>query len=260
MLSLAVVVLLAGCDNNRQGLQTEGIKIGDLAPTGRSGRPVRPRALNTTNIEVLTFELSVENMSRLSDAWKILTTGAIRYNNAAGFAANGLQAGTGQYTDFQKIIAYLDAAGAEKLVVTSLLLSDGQAQVLNLGRLTRKTTVSYIGRNGAIQTTETGSGVLGLQVSARQFSGSREVANVNLVPVISTYTEGLPKELVERLRENDVRISSAGLRVIMKQGDIFMLAPDEYSPDETPAAGRFFTRPGPKPAVIVLLFVCTSIS
>ncbi len=255
-----MLALLAGCEESRQGPQTGGIKIGDLAPTGRSGRPDRPRTLQTTNIEVVSFELPAENISRLDDIWRMLSAGAIRYNSPAGFAANGLRAGTGRYGDYQRITATLDSAGAEKVFNTSLLIPNGQAQILNLGRLARRTNISYIGRNGAIETADTGPGVLGLQVYARQFSGSQDVANVHVMPVISASTEGLPKELADRLRENDVRFYSAGLRVIMKQGDIFLLAPREYSTDDTTAAGRFFSRPGPKPTVIVLLFACTSIS
>ena len=64
----------------------------------------------------------------------------------------------------------------------------------------------------------------------------------------------------ERISENNVWLYSAGFRAITKQGDIFLLAPREYNSDETTAVGRFFTRPGPNPTVIVLLFICTSIS
>jgi hypothetical protein len=190
----------------------------------------------------------------------MLSAGSLRYNNSAGFAANGLQAGAGKYDAYHKIIASLKSAEAKKISTTSLLIPNGQQDVLNIGRLTRKTTISYIGRRGDIESTDAGPGTLGLQVSARQFSGSQPVANVHMVPLISASTDGLPKELAERLRENDLRFYSAGFRAIMKQGDIVLLAPREYNPDETTAAGRFFTKPEPNPTVMVLLFICTSIS
>jgi hypothetical protein len=46
----------------------------------------------------------------------------------------------------------------------------------------------------------------------------------------------------------------------MKPGDFVMLCPREYKPDEITAADRFFTKPGPKPAIRVFLLVCVSIS
>jgi hypothetical protein len=260
ILCLAAVVLLGGCSDKKQELQLEGIKIDELAPTGRTGRAVQPRILQTTNIDVTTFELPAGNIGRLDDTWKMLSTGTLRYNSPAGFAANGLRAGAGKYDTYTKIIASLNSAEAKKLSTTSLLIPNGQQNVLKIGRLTRKTTISYIGRDDAIESTDAGPGTLGLQVSARQFSGSQPVANVQVVPVILASTEGLPKELAERLRENDVRFYSAGFRAIMKPGDVVLLAPREYNPDETTAAGRFFTKPEPNPTVIVLLFICTSIS
>jgi hypothetical protein len=264
-----VVVLLAGCENNSKGPQTEGIKIDELAPTGRAGKIIQPRALQTTNIDVITFELSANNISNIDDIWKMLNPGApgLRYNNPTGFSANGLRAGAGKYDAYNKIIASLNSADAKKLSTTSLLIPNGQNEVLNIGRLTRKATISYIDRTGAVKTADVGPANLGLYVSARQFSDSQPVANVQVVPIISTSTEGLPKELAERLKEKDILFYSAGFRAIMKPGDVVLFAPREYNPDETTAAGRFFTKPelnppagGASPTVRVLLFICTSIS
>lgn len=260
MLCLAVMVLLAGCEDNRRGPQLEGIKIEELAPTGRTGWVAQPKILQTTNIDVITYELSAENIRRLDDIWKMLSTGSLRYNNPSGFASNGLRAGAGKYDAYRKITAVLNSADAKKLSTTSLLIPNGQAEMLNIGRLNRKTSISYIGRQGAVETANVGPGILGLQVLARQFSSTRPVANVQVTPIISASTVGLPQELAERLKANDIRFYSAGFRAIMNPGDVVMLAPREHNPDETTAAGRFFTKPEPKPTVIVLLFICTSIS
>lgn len=260
ILCLMVLLSLAGCEDSKRGPQTEGIKIGELAPTGRTGRAVQPRVLQTTNIDVITFELPVNNIRNIDDIWKMLNTGSLRYNNPTGFAANGLRVGAGKYDAYHKIIASLNSADAKKLSITSLLILNGQQEMFNIGRLTRKINISYLGRRGAIESTDAGPGTLGMEVSARQFSSSQPVANVQVVPVISTSTDGLPKELAERLRVNDLRLYSAGFRAIMKPGDLVLLAPREYNPDETTAAGRFFTKPEPNPTVRVLLFICTSIS
>jgi hypothetical protein len=254
------MILLSGCEDNKSGPKTEGIKIDELAPTGKTGQSVQPKFLQTTNINVITFELRAESIGSLEDIWKILNTGALRLNSPAGFAANRLRAGTGKYEAYNKIIDLLTTADAKKLSTTSLLIPNSQPETLNIGRLTRKATISYIGRTGAIETADAGPGILCLQISARQFSESQPVANVQVVPVISASTEGLPKELAERIRANDIRFFSAGFRAIIKPGDVILLAPSEYKPDETTAAGRFFTKPEPNPTVRVLLFICTSIS
>jgi len=250
-------VSLAGCENDIFKPKTEGIKIGELAPTRQR---IKPQILRTTNIDIVIFELPAENVRLLDDAWGILDKGTLRFNDPNGFAANKLRAAAGKISDINKIDPILKSAGAKKQLTTTILMSDGQPEVLNISRMTEKSTISFIGHNGAVKSSEAGPGVLALELSSRKIFNKRGVASVKVLPVIYTPTEGIAPAIAERLKAGDIRFFSAGLGMDMRSGDIIMLSTSQFSPDEITAAGRFFTKTGQDASVKVLLMVCTSVN
>jgi hypothetical protein len=260
----SAIMLLTGCGNAQKEPNMKGIKIGDLAPTGKR---IQPKVLHATDIEVISYELPAENIASLDGIWRMLEPGSLRYNDSDSFAANGLRAAMGGFTTFNKVSEMLKSANATKLPPTSLLMSDNQPELLHITRIPRKTIIPYIDRQRAVRNAEVGPGIIGLQVSARQITSASistetdipQLASVRVMPAILAETEGVASVLAERIRENDLRINSAGITAIMKPGDFVMLCPREYKPDETTAAGRFFTKPGPEPAIRVFLLVCVSI-
>jgi hypothetical protein len=268
----SAITLPAGCADTQKGPDMKGIKIGDLASTGKR---VQPKVLHTTNIEVVSYELPAENIASLNDIWRMLNPGSLRYNDSNSFTANGLRAAMGEFATFNKVSEMLKSANAKNLPTTSLLMSDNQPELLHITRIPRKTIISYINRQGAVKNVEVGPGNIGLQIFVRQIISSymsprtdgtsssavniKQLASINVVPAILAETEGVAPALAERIRENDLRIYSAGFSAIMKPGDFVMLCPREYKPDEITAADRFFTKPGPKPAIRVFLLVCVSI-
>ncbi|MGD0078717.1 MAG: hypothetical protein ABSB91_08865 [Sedimentisphaerales bacterium] len=268
-LFLAVV---AGCGNTttRQP-ETKGIKIGELAPKSKMPNQPVMQFLQTTNIDIVTYELPAKDINSLDNVWAILpgNTETLRITDPDGFAANGLRVAAGTFGKKNKIMEALKTIKAQKLSTTSLLIHDGQPETLVLGRLTRKSTIAYIARGGAVVNAEAGPAILGLQVYARQItpptvSGqtppAQTISRVQITPVISASTEGLPEELAIRMKQQDVRIYSAAFGLNMKPGDIFVLAPTPYKiGDDTAVAGRFLAQNGSEPMIKILLFVCTSI-
>jgi hypothetical protein len=268
----SAIMLPAGCADTQKKPDIKGIKIGDLAPTGKR---IQPKVLHTTNIEVISYELAAENIASLDGIWRMLDPGSLRYNDSNSFAANGLRAAMGKFATFDKVSGMLKSANAKKLPTTSLLMSDNQPELLHITRMPHKIIISYIDRQGTVKNAEVGPGIVGLQVSARQIISSsmsprtdrtsssavsiRQLASINVVPAILASTDGVAPALAEQIRENDLRINSAGISAIMKPGDFVMLCPREYKPDEITAADRFFTKPGPNPAIRVFLLVCVSI-
>jgi hypothetical protein len=250
----------------------KGLKISDLAPAGQR---VQAKVLHTTNIEVISYELPAENIASLDGIWRMLDPGSLRYNDSNSFAANGLRAAMGEFATFNKVSEILKSANATKLPATSLLMSDNQPELLRITRMPHKTIIPYIDRQGAIKNAEVGPGIIGLQILAGQIISSsmsprtdrtsssavsiRQLASIRITPAILAETEGVAPALAERIRESDLQINSAGIYAIMKPGDFVMLCPREYKPNEITAADRFFTKPGPKPAIRVFLLVCVSI-
>jgi hypothetical protein len=58
----SAIMLPAGCADTQKQKKPDikGIKIGDLAPTGKR---IQPKILHTTNIEVISYELPAENIA-----------------------------------------------------------------------------------------------------------------------------------------------------------------------------------------------------
>ena len=271
----SVVMLPAGCDKTQKKPETEGIKIGDLAPTGKR---VQPQTLRTTNIEIISYELPVDKITSMEGIWQMLKPGTLRYNDLDGFAANGLRAAMGNFAAFNKVTEILKNANAKKLPTNSLLMSDNQPEMVNITRIPHK-TISFIGKQGVTKNADVGPGIVGLQVLSRQITRDStsprtgkppesnveiqanrpQLASIQITPVIFSSTEGAAPALAEQIRENDLRIYSAGFSAMMKPGDFILLSPREYNPDETTAAGRFFTKSGSGPAITVYLLVCVSI-
>jgi hypothetical protein len=276
ILFVCSVMLPAGCDNAPKKADTKGIKIGDLAPTGKR---VQSKVLRATNIEIISYELPVDNITSMEGIWQILKPGTLRYNNLDGFAANGLRAAMGNFAAFNKVAEILKTANAKKLPTNSLLISDNQPEMINIARIPHK-TISFIGRQGIVKNADVGPGIVGLQVLSRQIisnptaprtnkppesdvevqANRPQPVNIQITPVIFSSTEGAAPALAERIKENDLRIYSAGFSAMMKPGDFVLLSPREYNPDETTAAGRFFTKSGPKPTITIYLLVCASTS
>ena len=113
----STIMLPAGCADTQKGPDMKGIKIGDLAPTGRR---VQPKALHTTNIEVVSYELPAENIASLNGIWRMLNPGSLRYNDSNSFTANGLRAAMGEFATFNKVSEMLKSAIAKNLPTTSL--------------------------------------------------------------------------------------------------------------------------------------------
>jgi hypothetical protein len=279
-----VLAVVAGCGNTTtRKPQTKGIKIGELAPKGKTPNPPPMQFLQTTNIDIVTYELPAKDINLLDNVWAILPDNpeSLRITDPDGFAANGLRVAAGTFGKKNKITDALKTIKARKLSTTSLLIHDGQPEMLVLGRLTRKSAIAYIARGGAVVNAEAGPAILGLQVYARQITPPRPggqarstssgqaggqtpaaqmISRVQITPAISASTEGLPEELAIRLKQTDLRIYSAAFGLNMKPGDIFVLAPTPGKIDnQTAAAGRFLAGNGPEPMIKILLFVCTSI-
>ena len=157
-------MLPAGCDNTQKKPDTKGIKIGDLAPTGKR---VQPQVLRTTDIEIISYELPADNIASMDGIWQMLKPGTLRYNDLDGFAANGLRAAMGNFAAFNKVTEILKTANARKLPTNSLLMSNNQPEMVNITRMPHK-TISFIGRQGIVKNADVGPGIVGLQVLSRQ--------------------------------------------------------------------------------------------
>jgi hypothetical protein len=250
-------IVLAGCDNPDKPPDLKGVKIGDLAPSGGE-KSVSP-LLKTVTLDLVTFEISADRISSLDAVWSMLQTEPLRLADANAFAENRFRIGAGQGRMLDKVGSALISAGGRKLGTTLLLIPDGQSETLNIARLTRRLTISYVASPGSLRREELGPGGLALRITARRLGDSRALCNINAVPVFSPSTEGLAPQLATRIRAGEFYFSPIGFSIRVRPGDFLVLAPREYIADRSTLAGLFFGTPTAKPSVTVYVLICTGV-
>lgn len=262
---------LTGCKSEPQQPVWENLKIGDLTPQ-YGGEPTPEQLLKTTKLDVHIFEIPAENVKMLDRIRKRLFIRPLRLQDYSAFNANSFLVRFGQVDMWRQTTDWLLDAEGHSLTRVSLLLSDGQAQTINIAGLDRPQTIYYTAADGTNQRANVGPGVFGLRVKAEKIPGSRGVCDLVAYPVFSPPTKSAVPQLDARgkLYEFPFIIAAFGLK--MSPGDFVFLAPKEYINDRTSLSGLFFNSPQAslffsktkapeyKPAVRIFLLVCTGIN
>jgi len=249
--------LLAGCNKGERQPDLKGVKIGDIAPM--TGNKQTNQTLKTINFDFVTFELPAEKIGSLNEVWAVLKTEPLRLADANAFAENSFRAGAGQGAALDRVVSTIASAGGKKMGATLLLVPDGQAETLNIVRLSGRTILSYVASGGSLQHIDIGPGTLGLRITARKLAGSRALCNIQAMPVFSPSTEGLAPQLAARVRAGEFQFTPVGFGLRMKPGDFILLAPQQHIADRSKLGGLFFATPAGKPSVTVLLLICTGV-
>ena len=252
--------LLIGCNGpEKTDALWERVKITDIAPS-HSDKQAGPQLLKTIDFGIYIFEIPAENVSALDDAWQALHTKPLRFNDYDAFCANSFVVGFGQVQMWNKIADLLRVAGSRKVETVSLLLSDGQAQHIDITGLDSEQTIFYISTGGSMEGVTVGPGELALGIKAEKIPGSRGVCNVDAQPVFSSPIRSSIPQLAARAKSDDFFFTSAGFKLKMSPGDFVLLGPGKYISNQITLGGLFFSRPGRWPVVRVYLIVCTGIS
>ena len=266
-------VWLMGCTPaEKQKPIWEKVKIGDIAPTQTDKLPVKP--LKTINFDAHIFEIPAENVGKLKDIWQTLYTKPLRFNNYNAFKANLFSVHYGQSEMWNKTLDSLRAAGGQRIVKVSLLLSDSQYGGLAVTGLDSQRNISYVSSDGSREAASIGPGVVALRIEAQKIPASRGVCNVVAYPVFSPPIRTSIPQLAAQAKLREFSFSCAGFGLKMGQGDFVVLGPEKYLSDQTELGGLFFSNlegrmffseaerklPQRKPAVRIFLLVCTGIN
>jgi hypothetical protein len=234
------------------------VKISDLASSSDVNHPAS-RLLKTINLNIYIFEMPAENISALNDAWQMLYTKPLQFNDYDAFKANSFLVGFGQIQMWDKIADILRDAGGKEIEKVSLLLPDGETNDFTIARLDKEQTIFYISSAGSMEGATIGPGKLALRIKVEKIPGSRGVCKVDAQPVFpSPITSPIP-QLAEHAKSAEFLFTSAGFGLKMSPGDFVLLGPEKFISHQITLGSLFFSRPGPKPAVRMLLLVCTRI-
>lgn len=265
---------MVGCRGPEQSEpKPEQIKIGDLAPSHNGEHPAAD-LLNIVNFDVYIFEIPAENVSKLNDAWQILSLKPLLFTNYNAFRANSFMVRTGGVQMWQRVHDLLRAAGGQKIVTVSLLLPDGQANDLIVTGLATRQSISFIADNGSGQGATIGPGNLVLRIKAEKIPEARGVCKLIAYPVFTVPIISSIPELVARAKLREFVFSSAAFGLKMGPGDFVVLAPERYISDQSTLGGLFFSKPEGslffrsadprktelKPTARIFLLVCSRIN
>jgi len=251
----------------------EQVKIGDIAPS-QSGKQQGGRSLETANFDVHIFEIPAENVEKLQEIRQVLHTRPLRFNNYTAFKANWFAVRSGQIETWSKVQDLLLAAGGQRIVKVSLLLSDSQYGGLAVAGLDSQRNISYVSSDGSREAASIGPGVVALRIEAQKIPASRGVCNVVVYPVFSPPIRTSIPQLAAQAKLREFSFSCAGFGLKMGPGDFVVLGPEKYVSDQTELGGLFFSNPEGrmffseterkppvrKPAIRIFLLVCRGIN
>lgn len=268
-----LVIFSSGCNGAKEKPIWEQVKIGEIAAKRGEKEPgIRP--LKTINFNVHIFEMPAENAGKLRDIRRALYTRPLIFNNHDIFKANLFSVRFGQVKEWDKIRDLLVAAGCERILKVTLLLSDGQPNDLIITGFDDKRTITYIANDGTKDEAEIGPGVIVLRIRADKITGSRGVCKVVAHPVFTQPRMPAEPQLADKVKAREVGFTSAAFGLKMSPNDFVLLSPEKYISDLTILPGLFFTtpqgtvffdesKPKPperKPSVRVFLIVCTGLN
>ena len=270
--------VLTGCNAHEKSEPIwQQVKITDLAPPHSAKQP-DGQLLKTINFDVCIFEIPAENIGALDDVWQMLQgphfarspaksrkmgplyTKPFRFNDYNAFTANSFLVGFGQIQTLNKIDDLLRAADGKKIKTVSLLLTDGQANDIDIARLYNEQTVFYVSSTSSMEGATVGPGTFVLRIKAEKIPGFKSVCNVDVLPVSSPPMRRSITQLAGREKTGELLFTSAGFKLKMRPGDLFFLGPGKYISNQITLASLFFSRPRRQPVVRTYLIICGRIN
>ena len=268
-----LMLCLTSCNRPKEEAIWEKVKIGEIA-TKPSVKKPGIRLLKTINFDVHIFEMPAENAGKLREVELALYTRPLLFNNYKVFKANLFSVHFGRVKMWNNVRDLLIAAGCQRMVKISLLLSDGQPNDLIITGFDDKRTITYIATDGTKEEADIGPGIIALRIKADKIPGSRGVCKVVAHPVFTLPKIPSDPRLSKRAQGKDVGFTSAAFGLNMSPDDFILLGPDKYISDLTTLPGLFFTTPegtvffneskrklpARKPSVRVFVLVCTGLN
>jgi hypothetical protein len=249
ILFLSFAAVFVGCKPaEKDGAIWEEVKIGDLRPPSGE-KAATGRALKTVNLNLHTFEIPVDKVSALEQAFALLHEEPLKFTDYEAFSANAFFAGFGDLGLWPQVAGILYEAEAKKTETVGVLLLSGQSNDVGVGRLYDEQTVFYTASAGSAGAATVGPGRVCLRIKADKIAGSRGVCKVEAQPVF----------IPSKMRSAALFFSCCRFVVQMGPGDFVLVGPTEYVSGRMSLASLFFSRDKPVPVMRTYLLVCTRI-
>jgi hypothetical protein len=259
MVLICTAALLTSCKApEKEKPIWEQVKLSDLATSSDANSP-EGQLLKTINLDIHIFEMPIEDINVLNVVWQMMYTKPLQFNDYEAFKANSFSIGFGQIQMWNTIANVLRDAGCKHIETVSLLLPDGETNDFTITRLNREQTVFYTSSAGSLEGATIGPGKLALRIKVEKIPGKRGVCKVNAQPVFPPPITSPIPQLAEQAKSNEFLFTSAGFHLKMSPGDFVLLGPDKYIGHQITLGSLFFSRPKPKPTVMMYLIICTRI-
>ncbi|MHC4215962.1 MAG: hypothetical protein ACYSWP_21640, partial [Planctomycetota bacterium] len=242
ILLAGVVGWAGGCGQERTrgpaGPTTEGIKIGDLAPTAAMKLP------SQINFQVYTFEVPAENAPLPKELLLGLIRSPLHFADYNAFEANGFGAGFGRVEMWNEISVRLTQIKARNAGTSRLMVFDDKGDDVIFNTLTGEKTVFFTTGEDKLVGSTLGGGYLAWRIKAKPIKKLRGAAQVQIQPVFKLPSGNTIARLLDRERENETVFDFAGFELTMSSGDFVLLGPNQYKQDDITLGNLFFTSRG----------------
>ena len=255
-----IVALFTGCNGHKENEPIwKHTKITDLAPAASSKRPTDRLKITTFNIFI--FQMPAKNLDTLKGAWQILYTRPLKFNDYAALRANSFSIGFGQNQMWDKIADLLRAADAERIETVTLLLSDNKINDVAIAPLYDEQTISYVLRDGSLESATMGPGIIVLRVKTEKIPGSRGVCKFDALPVFYSPVKSAIPQLAARDKSAELLFTPCRFALKMNPGDFLFLGPKRHLSGQSTLDSLFFSRTDndDKPILRTYLIVCSRI-
>ena len=254
-----MTVLLTGCNGSEENEAIwKHTKISDLAPTTGTKDP--DGQLKTITFNIYIFEMPAKNINILDNAWLLLYTNVLEFNSYQAFYSNSFSVGFGKDRMWNKIADLLRKADAERIETVTLLLSDREASDVAIATLYDEQNLFYHWRDGSLDETTMGPGIIAFRVKVEKIPGSRGVCKLDVLPVFLPPTRSLIPQLAAREKSDEFLFTWCRFGSKMAPSDFVFLGPKRYVGSQTTLDSLIFSRNyDDEPVVRTYLFVCSRI-
>ena len=275
-LSFVMGLFVVGCNKKEQPIW-EKVKISDLADSTAQGKK-QVKMLKAVNLDVYIFEIPAMNIRKLNKLWQILTPQPIKFNSYDAFTKNGFRIGFGRLKALKTASDLLILANSKRVYTNSTVFFSKQSSDLVVRIVGRRNTIRFISSGGFAEKVTVDPGRMVLRLSAERIPGARGVCNLLVRPVFTNLQRNAIPRMNQWLKQQEFYFPPITFSVKLSPGDFVLLMPQKYTSDTSELAGLFCNQYGSvflnsdkianpdkpvsmqrKPAVRLLMFVCTAI-
>jgi hypothetical protein len=257
---LFLSILLPGCNQNKK--PTDNIQIQDLMPQN----PVADSNTSAVGLYIYVFQFDKDNYSAVLDSLGEANDFAIKYSDAASFAANGFICGRGDSDTWARLAQIFTLAHSTITKRSIVYINFNTDEDIFMAQQSEPVFVSYHSAGNALAGIGLPSGDISLRLNAAP-TILRQICSLSIKPVYLPRADAgsAPDTTLKEpiIPPGEFVFDSAAINVPLRPGQFVYIAPDidNFPRDGSAVAGLLtFCSDVPKPVIRLCVITCSRIN